>query len=114
MFRAGLHLNRSTTLNKTDLRSGKSSAAARDRGQAFLSGNVASLSHHNVWFAALVIAGPIQMPMLSCNDRMAGVHVAGTADASACRDDHVDVVLASQTVIRDESSRVTSGADKCG
>ena len=106
VLRAGLQLEQVDHIDETDLEIGKVCPQQRDRGQRFLSGNVAGGCQHHVGFAALVVAGPIPNAdaLGAVSDGCIHVHVLKMH--LFVGDNYVDVVLAPQTMIGDRKKGV--------
>src|SRR5215469_9238423 len=101
MFRAWLQLEQVYNVNEPDLEVWKIGAEHSSRSQRFLSGNISRRYQHHIGLRSLVVAGPIPYANAfgAVPDR--GVHVHVLQVQLLIADNHVDVVLAAQTVVGD-------------
>ena len=99
VFRAGLQLEEVNDVDEADLQVGELFTQQRGRRQRFLRGNVARACHHYIGFASLIVARPVPDADALRAVRDRGIHVQVLQVQLLVGNDHVDVVLAAQTVI---------------
>ena len=106
MLRTGLQLEQIDHIDETDLEVGELVPQQSGRRQRFLRGNVTGRRHHNVGFSTLVVAGPIPDTDALRAVPDCSVHVHVLQMHLLVGDDHVDVILAAQTMIGHGQERV--------
>ena len=109
VFRRRLHFEEVHNVDESDLEVGELFPQQHCRRQRLLSRNVARRCHHQVRLTTLVVAGPVPnadsfRTVLDC-----GIHVQVLQMELLVGNDHVDVVLAPQTVIRNGEETVRVG-----
>src|SRR5271157_3950575 len=101
MLRARLEFEKVDHVNEPDLDIGELLAQQSRRGQSLLRGDVAGRRENYVGFAALIVACPVPDPdalrtVLDCR-----FHIEVLEVELFIRDDNINVVLASEAMVRD-------------
>src|SRR5215469_8783537 len=109
MFGAWLHLEQVDYVDEEDLQIRELLPKKHSCGQSLLRGDIAGGSHDEIGLFALIVAGPLPNPNSLGAVRSRRIHIEVLKMQLLVRNDHVDVVLASEAVVRDRQKTVRIG-----
>src|ERR1051326_8162181 len=109
MFAARLESHNIDDVDDTHLQVRKALSQHLDRGECFERWNITGASHDNVWFIAVIVAGP--GPDAESGGAMfdGRIHVEPLRRRLFAGDNHVHIMAAAQAVIGDRKERIRIG-----